>query len=68
MHPYNRLNHCETGMSIGMEQSSKQERQAGFGLIVGAVLCAIAAGGIMWWRYGGSVFNEMVLAGLAWCF
>jgi hypothetical protein len=55
-------------MSIGTEQSTKQERQAGRGLIVAAIVCVVASGGLLWWRYGGSIFNDMVLAGLAWCF
>ncbi|WP_153245859.1 hypothetical protein [Microvirga brassicacearum] len=37
-------------------------------LIGGAVACLIGAGGILWWRQGGAVFNDMVLAALAWCF
>jgi hypothetical protein len=55
-------------MSISAEQTSQQERQIGRGLIVAAILCVVGVGGLMWWRYGGSVFNDMVLAGLAWCF
>ncbi|MDF2813126.1 MAG: hypothetical protein K0S56_4157 [Microvirga sp.] len=37
-------------------------------LIGGAVACLIGAGGLLWWRQGGAVFNDMVLAALAWCF
>lgn len=37
-------------------------------LIGGAVACLIGVGGILWWRQGGAVFNDMVLAALAWCF
>lgn len=38
------------------------------GLVAGAAAMTIAAGGLLWWRYGGAVFNDMVVAGLAWCF
>jgi hypothetical protein len=55
-------------MSIGTAHSTKQERQMGRALITAAILCLVGAGGLLWWRYGGAVFNDMVLAGLAWCF
>ena len=55
-------------MTIGTEHSSRHERRAGVILVAGAVLCLVASGGLMWWRYGGAVFNDMVLSGLAWCF
>ena len=55
-------------MNTGTEQSSTHERRAGVALLVGAVLCLVASGGLMWWRYGGAVFSDMVLSGLAWCF
>ncbi len=55
-------------MNTGTEHPSSHERRAGVILLVGAVLCLVASGGLMWWRYGGAVFNDMVLAGLAWCF
>ena len=37
-------------------------------LIGAAVGCLVAVGGVLWWRQGGAVFNDMILAGLAWCF
>ena len=37
-------------------------------LFAGAGLFFIAAGGLMWWRNGASVFTDMALAALAWCF
>jgi hypothetical protein len=55
-------------MSIGAERTSHQERQIGRGLIATAILCLVGVGGLLWWRYGGSVFNDLVLAGLAMCF
>lgn len=58
-------------MNPGATQSSmhdRQERQFGRMLVAAAILCLVASGGILWWRYGGGVFNDMVLAGLAWCF
>jgi hypothetical protein len=37
-------------------------------LFAGAGLLFIAAGGLLWWRNGASVFTDMALAALAWCF
>lgn len=31
-------------------------------------LSFIAAGGLLWWRHGAAVFNDYVIAALAWCF
>ncbi len=55
-------------MALHPDQADKQERVSGRLLIVGAVLCFVASGGLLWWRYGASVFNDLVLAGLALCF
>ncbi|WP_262031525.1 hypothetical protein [Microvirga sp. Mcv34] len=54
--------HVETG------QLNQQERRVRTGLIAGTILCLVASGGILWWRYGGAVFNDLVLTTLAWCF
>jgi hypothetical protein len=37
-------------------------------LLAGGVLLLVASGGLLWWRHGGAVFQEMVAAGIAWCF
>jgi hypothetical protein len=55
-------------MHVETEHSDRQERRARMGLIAGAVLCLVVSGGLMWWRYGGAVFNDLVTATLAWCF
>ena len=55
-------------MSVNTDQTDQQERRARMGLVVGAVLCLVASGGLLWWRYGGAVFNDLVLTTLAWCF
>ncbi|WP_162820712.1 hypothetical protein [Microvirga calopogonii] len=55
-------------MNVDAGQVNDQERRARVGLLAGAVLCLVAAGGILWWRYGGAVFNDLVLTTLAWCF
>ena len=55
-------------MSIETEQTERHEQRARMGLLAGAVLCLVASGGLMWWRYGGAVFNDLVTATLAWCF
>lgn len=58
-------------MSTGALQSSvpdRQERRLGRILVIAAIMCLVASGGILWWRYGGGVFNDMIVAGLAWCF
>lgn len=49
-------------------QGSRGERGAALALLGGAAATAITAGGLLWWRYGGTVFNDMVVSGLAWCF
>ncbi len=40
----------------------------GWVLVAVAVLCLVAAGGLMWWRQGDAVFGSLVTAALAWCF
>jgi hypothetical protein len=55
-------------MTVGTEQSRKSDHRTGLTLIAGGVLCLVASGGLLWWRYGGVVFNDMVVAALAWCF
>jgi hypothetical protein len=55
-------------MSTESEHTDQQEQRARVGLVAGAVLCLVASGGLLWWRYGGAVFNDLVTAGLAWCF
>jgi hypothetical protein len=55
-------------MSVKTEQADQQERRVRVGLLAGAVLCLVASGGLLWWRYGGAVFNDLVLTTLAWCF
>lgn len=40
----------------------------GLALVAAAVLSLVASGGLLWWHYGGAIFNDMVLATLAWCF
>lgn len=55
-------------MNVETGQVNPQERRTRLGLVAGAVLCLIASGGLLWWRYGGTVFNDLVLSPLAWCF
>jgi hypothetical protein len=55
-------------MSIGTQQSSSAERRIGLSLVAAAILCIVASGGLLWWRYGGAIFSSMVLSTLAWCF
>jgi hypothetical protein len=55
-------------MSISTNPISPHERRTRMALVAGAVLCAVASGGLLWWRYGGVIFNDMVTAALAWCF
>jgi len=52
----------------GLEHRQTSEPRLGRALIVGAVVCLIGAGGILWWRHGGAIFDDMVLGALAWCF
>jgi hypothetical protein len=57
-------------MNSRIEANSRPPGDArlGFLLIAAAVACLIAIGGVLWWRQGGAVFNDMVLSALAWCF
>lgn len=55
-------------MGSRTEQTAKAERLSGRALIAAAILCFVASGGLLWWRYGASVFNDLVVAGLALCF
>jgi hypothetical protein len=55
-------------MSLDTEQTDQHEKRARVSLLAGAVLCLVASGGLLWWRYGGAVFNDLVLTTLAWCF
>ena len=55
-------------MNAEGERSTRGEQQARVALLAGSVLCFVAAGCVLWWRYGGAVFNDMVSAAVAWCF
>ncbi len=55
-------------MSIETDQTGRTERRVSLALVSAAVLCLVASGGLLWWRYGGIVFNDMVVSVLAWCF
>lgn len=46
---------------------SVRDWRIGRALVLGAVLCLVASGGLLWWRYGVSVFTDLVTAGMAWC-
>lgn len=55
-------------MSIGTDHPTTSERRTGLALVAAAILCLAASGGLLWWRYGGVIFNDMVSSALAWCF
>ena len=55
-------------MDSRTEHAGKPERLSGRVLIAGAILCLVASGSLLWWRHGGFVFSDLVLAGLALCF
>lgn len=55
-------------MSTDIQQSSATERRLSVTLIAAAVLCLVASGGLLWWSYGGAIFNDLVSTTLAWCF
>lgn len=56
------------GINSEASTSDRQERLIGRVLIVGAVLCLIGAGGLLWWRQGAAVFSDVLSSALAWCF
>ena len=37
-------------------------------IVAAAALSLVGAGLLLWWRHGAAVFNDTVLAALAWCF
>ena len=37
-------------------------------ILVAALACLVAAGGLLWWQRGAAVFGDLIVAGLAWCF
>jgi hypothetical protein len=53
-----------------MDRVSSLERAARSGrvLVACALALVVAAGLLLWWRFGAAIFNDMVLAALAWCF
>ena len=58
-------------MSVGAERSaSRMERtQLGSRVLIGtAIVCLVLSGVLLWARHGETVFSDLVLAGLAWCF
>jgi hypothetical protein len=40
----------------------------GVGLLAAGTLCLVAAGGLLWWRRGAAVFEDVASAAIAWCF
>jgi hypothetical protein len=40
----------------------------GIGLLAAGTLCLVAAGGLLWWRRGAAVFEDVASAAIAWCF
>jgi hypothetical protein len=57
------------GSPFGSEAlERKQVRIMSRALFAAALICVIASGALLWGRYGGAIFNDMVLATLAWCF
>ena len=55
-------------MSIGTEHPTTSDRRPVLALVAAAIICLAASGGLLWWRYGGVIFEDMVSAALAWCF
>jgi hypothetical protein len=49
-------------------ESTDRPRRLGPALFGAAALLLVAAGFLMWSRYGPAVFSDVVLAALAWCF
>jgi hypothetical protein len=41
--------------------------RTGLRIALGAALCLVAAGGLLWWREGGAVFASLVTTAFAWC-
>ena len=41
--------------------------RTGLKLAFGSAACLVLAGGLLWWRQGGEVFERLVTTALAWC-
>lgn len=63
-----RMRTAEMREAQGMDSSSTARPGLGFTLIAAGTLCLVAAGGLMWWRRGAAVFEDIASAALAWCF
>lgn len=55
-------------MSTGTEQPTTSEGRMSIVLVAAALLCLVVSGSLLWWHQGSVIFNDMVSAGLAWCF
>ena len=52
----------------GRTSQAKRPERLGFWLVGSAVGLFVAAGLLLWARHGDAVFNDYVIAALAWCF
>ncbi|HEY7383430.1 MAG TPA: hypothetical protein VH743_07150 [Beijerinckiaceae bacterium] len=57
-------------MGVTADQQAQLQRPSRSAplILAGAGLCLVIAGLLLWWRHGPAVFNDFVLAALAWCF
>ncbi len=51
-------------------QPAMPDRSRGLGgaLVIGAAALLVAAGALLWWSRGPTVFAELALSAFAWCF
>jgi hypothetical protein len=56
--------------TLDSTQTGLSDRSRGLGgaLVVGAAALVVAAGTLLWWSRGPSVFAELALSAFAWCF
>jgi hypothetical protein len=58
----------EVGVDRPQSETAPAAGWAGRTLMVGGVVSLFAAGLLLWSERGAAVFNDTVLAALAWCF
>jgi hypothetical protein len=50
------------------DSRSGRSNRSGRLLLASGLALVVAAGLLLWWRFGAAIFNDTVSAALAWCF
>jgi hypothetical protein len=49
------------------DDTGRRRSPIGPALLAAGTICLIAAGGLLWWRRGAAVFEDIASAAIAWC-